>query len=331
MLEAAARNLRTAERFLIEPPLSAQFGASSVAICDISSKGARFRHGQPVEMGQKALLRLAVDGRPAPVSLEAVVVWTQTESAAAGKFVSGVRTYASAELIDGMLAHLQKANRTQRIEELRSADRFYIAPLLNGEFNGHPARIEDLSKKGARIESATQVAVGATAVLHFSVPNSDVAVEAAGQVMWSGVKSVDPHRFRAGLMMSEKPELMRLAIGHLCESGRATIDTHSLALKLRIIRARARQLAPLYSSVERNAGVPAEQYLLVQGVREELRLNPDEAVHWYHRARLLIRDPKTRIDAAPIADHPDALAVWEYLNRSVDPSIISRTFELPQK
>src|SRR5579859_2700649 len=320
MLEgAAARNLRTAERFLIEPPLAAQFGASVVSVCDISSKGARFRHGHPVEMGQKAVLRVAVDGRPAPVSLEAVVVWTQTESAAAGKFVSGVRTYAAPELIEGMLRFLQTAKRTQRIEELRAVDRFYIAPLLNGEFGGRPVRIEDISKRGARIESAHEVSPGTAAKLRFTVPQSSVVVETRGDVVWSGIKSVDPERFRAGLTVNDKPDLMRLAIGQLCETGRATIDTHSLSLKLRIIRARARQLAPSFASVERSAGVPAEQYLLVQSVREELRLNPDEAVHWYRRARLLIRDPKTRLDAAPIADHADALAVWEYLNRSIDP------------
>ena len=77
------------------------------------------------------------------------------------------------------------------------------------------------------------------------------------------------------------------------------------------------------------SGIPTEQYLLIQCVREELRLNPDEAMHWYRRARLTIADPATRIAAPAIADHPDALAVWEYLDRSIDPSIIGRTFQLP--
>ena len=329
MLEAAAaRNLRTAERFLIEPPLTGKFGAGSVAVCDISSKGARFRHGHPVEMGQKAVLKLTVEGKATPVQLEAVVVWTQTESAASSKFVSGVRTYASPELFNGVLKHLQASNRTQRIEEMRGADRFYVAPFLNAEFDGNPVRIEDVSKAGARIESAEQVPIGKSAVLKFAVPDTTVVAEVTGEVRWSDVKSLEPTRYRAGILLGEKPEMMRLAIGQLVESGRATIDTHSLSLKLRIIRARARQLAPQLNEV---SGVPGEQYLLVQSVREELRLNPDEAMHWYRRARLLIRDPKTRMAAAPIADHPDALAVWEYLERSIDPSIIGRTFELPLK
>ena len=63
-------------------------------------------------------------------------------------------------------------------------------------------------------------------------------------------------------------------------------------------------------------------------MREELRLNPEEAMHWYRRARIIINDPATRAAAPPIADHPDALAVWEYLDRSVDPSIVSRAFEM---
>ena len=99
---------------------------------------------------------------------------------------------------------------------------------------------------------------------------------------------------------------------------------------MKIIRARARQLAPSHRDVEQS-GVPAEQYILIQCVREELRMNPEEAMHWYRRARLLIKDPKTRRSAPAIADHPDALAVWEYLDRSIDPSIIGRTFQLPAR
>src|SRR2546425_13329412 len=94
MYEAAARNLRTTERFLIAPPLSGQFGSTTVSVCDISVKGARVLHGQPLDMGNKAMLRLAIDGRPTPVALEAVVVWTQADPSNPDRFVSGVRTYA---------------------------------------------------------------------------------------------------------------------------------------------------------------------------------------------------------------------------------------------
>ena len=323
MYEAAARSLRTAERFLIAPALNGRFAASPVLVSDISVKGARFRHANPVEMGQKALLQIAIEGLP-PTNFEAVVVWTKPDPIAAGRFMTGVRTYVEPAVIESVLAHLQGMKRTTRIEELRSTDRFDVSPSIEGEWNGAEVRIENLSARGARIETPRPLSTSATGTLTFTVAELNVSVAAA--VAWTSMKSVNPSMYRSGLIIDEKPELLRLAIGHLCEAGKAILDTHSLALKLKVIRARARQLA---SYTNEMPGLPTEQYLLIQCVREELRLNPDEAMHWYRRARLMIADPATRTAAPAIADHPDALAVWEYLDRSIDPSIIGRTFELP--
>jgi hypothetical protein len=323
MYEAAARSLRTAERFLIAPALSARFASSPVLVSDISVKGARFRHANPVEMGQKSLLQVAIEGLP-PTNFEAVVVWTKVDPVVAGRFMTGVRTYVEPSVIDGVLAHLQDMKRTTRIEELRSTDRFDVSPAAEGEWNGAEVRIENLSTRGARIETTRPLAPSSSGTLTFGVAQLRISVAAA--VAWTSMKSVNPSMYRSGLIIDEKPELLRLAIGHLCEAGTAILDTHSLALKLKVIRARARQLA---SQANEMSGVPTEQYLLIQCVREELRLNPEEAMHWYRRARLTIADPATRTAAPAIADHPDALAVWEYLDRSIDPSIIGRTFELP--
>ena len=328
MFEAAARNLRTAERFLLAPPLSATFGSSTVSVCDISAKGARFRHDAPLEMGNKSVLRVPVDGRPSPFSLEAVVVWTQVDSTIAGRFVTGVRTYAAPDLVNSLLSQLHATNRSNRIEELRSTDRFYVVPSLAGKFGDVPALIEDLSARGARIDTTTELAPQ-SATLRFNVPMTELEVSLDAHVVWTAMKSISGggKRYRAGLVIGDKPELLRLAIGTLCEQSRATLDTKSLRLKLKIMRARARQLAPALGAIE-TSGIGAEQYLLIQGVREELRLNPEEALHWYRRARLIINDPGTRAAAPTIADHPDALAVWEYLDRSVDPTIVSRAFAL---
>lgn len=330
-MHEAARNLRTAERFLLAPPLAAKFDGAAVAICDISAKGARFRHDKPVETGAKSLLQIAVEGRATPVSLEATIVWTHADPMWPGKYMSGARTYGPAELVQSLISHLQTSHRTNRIEELRSTDRFYVLPLIDAKFDGEAAQIEDLSARGARIILTRQLPRGTPGTLQFSVPESDIEISVRGEVAWTSIKAITgaaTRTFRAGLAINEKPELLRLAIGHLCEMNRAAIDTQSLRLKLKIIRARARQMAPSYREIEQS-GIPAEQYLLIQGVREELRLNPDEALHWYRRARLTINDPATRNVAPPIANHPDALAVWEYLDRSVDPTIVGRAFELP--
>jgi Tfp pilus assembly protein PilZ len=331
MIDAAARNLRTAERFLLAPPLVATFGDSNVAICDISARGARFRHDRPLETGVKAVLSMSVDERPSRVALEAMIVWSQPDSTAPGRFMSGVRTYGPEEAMGSVITELQKTNRTNRIEELRSTERFLVHPLLAATFGGRAVVIEDLSARGARIVSSAQPARDSAAVLGFSLPDAGVDLAVTGKVVWTAMKAItgtSTRSYRSGLFINERPELLRLAIGQLCESGRASLDAQSLRLKLKIIKARARQLAPGFAAIEA-AGIPAEQYLLIQGVREELRLNPEEAMHWYRRARLVINDPATRSVAPVIADHPDALAVWEYLDRSVDATIVGRAFELP--
>ncbi|MDQ3282177.1 MAG: PilZ domain-containing protein [Acidobacteriota bacterium] len=316
---------------MLAPPLAATFGGAPVAICDISSKGVRFRHDKPLEQGGKGVLQLAVETRPSQITLETVIVWSQPDPSQAGKFMSGGRTYGPADVMQSLLAHLQTSKRTSRIEELRSTDRFRLEPSLQGTFDTAPALIEDLSARGARIELRHELPRGARGVLRFVVPEVALEVSVSGAVAWSAVKAIGViPTYRLGLLINEKPELMRLAIAHLCEMNRAALDTQSLRLKLKIIRARARQLAPSFAEIEAS-GIPAEQFLLVQGVREELRLNPEEAMHWYRRARLVINDPATHATAPLIANHPDALAVWEYLDRSVDPSIVGRAFELPSR
>jgi hypothetical protein len=327
MYEASARNLRTVERFLLAPPLPAHFGADTVAVCDISARGARFRHDKPFETGKKGVLKITADGRT--VKLEATIVWSEHDAGSPGRFVSGARTYGSPEVVEQLLAQLKTSKRSNRIEELRSADRFFVAPSLEAHFGSDKVRIENLSARGARIEIVKQPAAGTSLPLTFRVPDSTHDVVLSAAVVWTAVRSLTGSRvetYRAGLSIATKHEIMRLAIAQLCDVGRATLDTTSLGLKLKILRARARQLAPSFKT--HDVSIPSEQYLLIQGVREELRLNPDEAMHWYRRARLVINDPATRLTAPSIADHPDALAVWEYLDRSVDPTIVGRAFEL---
>jgi hypothetical protein len=232
-------------------------------------------------------------------------------------------------VVEQLLAQLKTSKRSNRIEELRSADRFFVAPSLEAHFGSDKVRIENLSARGARIEIVKQPAAGTSLPLTFRVPDSTHDVVLSAAVVWTAVRSLTGSRvetYRAGLSIATKHEIMRLAIAQLCDVGRATLDTTSLGLKLKILRARARQLAPSFKT--HDVSIPSEQYLLIQGVREELRLNPDEAMHWYRRARLVINDPATRLTAPSIADHPDALAVWEYLDRSVDPTIVGRAFEL---
>lgn len=323
------RNLRTTERYVIAPPVVGMFGTERVSMCDMSTRGARLRHAGPLPLGYRATLKLILEGEQ-PLELDAVVVWCEADGSGVTGFVSGIRIVSTAEVVSELLARLHNARRSSRIEELRVTDRYLVMPALKATFGGRPVYIEDLSTSGGRIETLEELPVGQRGELFFRLPGGEDDVVVVGRVVWSGLKSMTGQftTFRSGLAVTGDDGILRLAIGRLSELGNTTLDTKSLRLKLKVMRARARALASSYSGAG-VAGVAAEKYLLIEGVREELRLNPEEAFHWYRRARLSIADPQTRSITPPISNHPDALAVWEYLDRSIDPSIIGRAFDLP--
>lgn len=327
-MNSHTRPHRRSERHLLAPPLAATFHGEPVAVCDISAEGVRFRHDVPLQTGTKSVLLIAAEGKATPIALETLIVWTQPDAQMPGSLVSGGRTYGDAASVRMLIEQLHVTGRTSRIEELRSTERFTLTPSLVATFDGAGVSVRDLSTRGAGIELTYPPPVGLTTTLAFGPSETGIALRLAATVKWAAVRTIGDaasKTWRAGLQIDEKPEMLRLIIGHLAEQNRATIDAHSLRLKLRIIQARARQLAPTVTAAETH-GVPPEQYLLIQGVREELRLNPNAALHWYRCARLTIADPGTRRLAPLIADHPDAIAVWEYLDRSIDPSIVGRAF-----
>ena len=50
--------------------------------------------------------------------------------------------------MSSLLAQLHASNRSNRIEELRSTDRFYVVPTLEGRYGNRSALIEDLFNRG---------------------------------------------------------------------------------------------------------------------------------------------------------------------------------------
>jgi len=324
----SAQNLRTVERFILRPPVDALFGTVPVAITDLSLKGARFTHHLPLEAGAKSVLQFSLDQSPL-IPIESTIVWTQSERNEASLFVSGARTYGRPDQIEHLLQVLQDQHRSSRIEEFRAIDRFRVLEPMPGEFSpvGN-VTFEDISARGARISALSQPQVGSSGTLKFRVPKSTFDIAVTATVVWATVKAIGPNnepQYAAGLRISEKPELLRGAIGHMCELNLATLDTSSLKLKLKIILARASKHSAEYQAIEAS-GLPPDQFFLIESVREELRSNPQEAIHWHQKARMGATDELIRKLAEPIVDHREALAVWEYLDRTIDPSIISRSF-----
>lgn len=321
-----------AERFLLLPPVEANYGAAQVIIGDISASGVRLRHGDEIAVGAKAMLRFRLPGAVTPVSLEGEVVWTQPSLSAdlRERHVSGIRLHVNSDTIERVIKRLHDLGRSHRVAEKRLSDRFILHNPLAGQFEGvGDVRIVDLATKGARIESPVRTEPGTSATFSFPIPKSAFEVRSRAEVVWCRVSAIwgpDDYRFRAGVRIVERPELVRLAIGQLSELKLAVKDTQSLKLKLKI--AKALDCGPSVTHETIQDELPGSEYFpLIQSVRAFLAANDGERAAWKEIATQASKLPDIRAVAGPIREHIDALAVWEYLERSIDPSIIALTFE----
>lgn len=331
MAEAQAQFER-AERFLLLPPVEATYGSAAVSIGDISVSGVRIRHGNEIVAGAKAMLRFKLPGAVTPVALEGEVVWTQPSLSAdlRERHVSGIRLHAGAETIDRVVRRLHDLGRSHRVQDRRFSDRFILHQALAGQYEGTgDVRILDLSTKGARFETINRIEPGGSATFSFPIPKSAFEVKARAEVVWSRVAAIwgtDDLRFHTGVRIVERPELVRLAIGQLGELKLAVKDTLSLKLKLKI--SRALDHGPEVSHETVHDSLPGSEYFpLLQAVRGFLSSREDEGRTWTETAMRTSQTADIRAVTGPIREHIEALAVWEYLDRSVDPSIVALAFE----
>jgi len=267
-----------------------------------------------------------------PVSLEGEVIWTQASMSPdlRQRHVSGVRLHANTDTIERVVKRLQDLGRSHRVRDRRFSDRFLVRQPIDGQFEGTgEVRIIDLSTKGTRFETATCLAPGTEALFSFPIPRSTFEVRSRAKVIWCRIAAIwseNEFRYHTGLRIVERPELMRLAIGQLSELKLAIKDTQSLKLKLRI--ARAIDAGPEISHATVQDSVPGSEYFpLLESVRAYLEQDPEERRHWGEIAAVTASSPDIRALAGPIRESIEALAVWEYLERSIDPSIIALSFE----
>ena len=213
------------------------------------------------------------------------------------------------------------------LQDLRQADRFVADERLAGSFGAASIAVINLADQGAQIEHSQPLRLGLKARFWFK--HADVAVSAQAIVVWSHL-SKRPNAegkllYRSGLRIEEDIEDFGGALRKLVRSGVFRRDTETLDRKRQRIEERAHEKSgkAVMKLLHAEREVPPDQALLIQHARERLRSYPDEALKWYQRAKYALTEQK--IDTMPYRE--DVLAVWEYLERSVDLSTIVRVFE----
>jgi hypothetical protein len=217
------------------------------------------------------------------------------------------------------------------VEELRAAERFTASEPLPATFAAYPIAIVNLSTIGALVEHPAPIRLGT--VGRFMIRRGDIAVDVKGFLIWSRL-SKTPGKdgaqvYRSGLRIESGNAEYALALHMLIKSGAMKRETDTLERKRRrlVERMAEKNRSGFRSLTSSTDDIPADQMLLVQHARERLLANPEEAQKWYHRAKYAITHGATNIEIESIRNREDVLAVWEYLERSIDIPTISRAFD----
>ncbi len=148
-MDTEIEDSRTAERFVIEPPIAGHFGSVSLTVLNISATGLQCEHSDPVKIGTRARLVVVVPPDP-PAAVRGRVVWSRLSKTpnAQGKYLyrSGINIDEELEIMQKVLRQLLGSNvartdekslerkRSMMLEkEKAKAHRSLVKPIIQPE------------------------------------------------------------------------------------------------------------------------------------------------------------------------------------------------------
>lgn len=216
------------------------------------------------------------------------------------------------------------------VSELRHAERFVVVEPLSGTYGPTPVTIMNLSTTGAQIEHPHPLRVGTRGKLAFT--RGDIATTIQGTTMWSRLsKHADAsgrYLYTSGIRVDSGNQDLAIALNGLFKRGVAKRDPESLERKRHKLLERLSERSRMQMRLNApTVTISQDEILLVQQARERLLANAEEATKWYNRARYVITQGGETTLPESVRGREDVLAVWEYLERSVDVMKIAAVFD----
>ena len=217
-----------------------------------------------------------------------------------------------------------------QVNELRSADRFGAVEPLPGGFGSASVTILNLASRGVQIQHSQPLRLALNGRLW--IRHRDIAVSVQGRVVWSHLsKDRDANGkllYHSGIHVPDESSDLAGAIATLARLGAVQKENDSLERKRATLEEKdhERNTRPVMKFVRQGTDVDPDIALLIVQARDRLRANPAEALRWYNRAKFSIIDSGSPVATDQLRHREEALAVWEYLERSIDLATIERVF-----
>ena len=214
------------------------------------------------------------------------------------------------------------------VKDLRGQERFFPAQPISGFFGAGSVTVRNLSAQGVQIEHPQPLRLGSKGRLVFKL--DDISVTAYGISMWSQLSKTPNEQgkylYRSGIRIESGIDEFAGALQSMLDRQLVHMDVDSMARKHQRILDRQTDKRSQIKVVRSNREIPQDQLLLVQHARERLRTHPEEAMKWYNRAKFALSQGSSITDPLPYRE--EVLAVWEYLERTIELATIVEVFEM---
>ncbi|MGK2859786.1 MAG: hypothetical protein ACSLFQ_21525 [Thermoanaerobaculia bacterium] len=209
------------------------------------------------------------------------------------------------------------------IDEDRSEQRFEILRRIEGNLGKVEFVLCDIGDHGMHVQHTVPIRLGTEAPVRFSVPEAQLSVLLTGFVVWSRFASPgDTRPYHSGVRVDDPEQILMRVVERLHSSRAVRLDERSMERKRKSLEERARSRhAPRLRQIGAQR-IPDDVILLVKQARQRLQGNPAEMVRWFNRAKFSLNEV-----GGQIHERDDVLAVWEYLERSVELPIIARVLD----
>ncbi|MGZ4777803.1 MAG: PilZ domain-containing protein [Thermoanaerobaculia bacterium] len=203
--------------------------------------------------------------------------------------------------------------------EQRATERYMTKEPIPGSFGAASIVVLNISAKGVMIEHAPALRPASNGRLWFK--QADVTVAVKAHVVWSHLSKTPDAKgkylYQSGLRVDPAGPDLASALRALAERGFLALDMGSLDRKRQRNVDRDRELHAPPRIVTPEPEITPDQAILISHAMDLLRANPEEARRLYVKAK----------DSAPddVVKHGRAvIALWAYLQGTIDPSIIAR-------
>lgn len=229
-------------------------------------------------------------------------------------------------------------SETPDLSDLRDSDRFISAQPVTGSLGSVTITIINLGIGGLQVEHADPLKIGNQARLALEIPAAKLP-EMRARVVWSRLSKTPNQKgkylYRSGLRVDEDKDILARSIGFLIKSGRVHLDSHSLERKKLAQEEKARRAShPVMKMIltRKELDISADQVLLIQHARDRFKSNPQEAMKWYNRAKFSMNEQAVKGTSDSVMPFKEeVIAVWEFLERTIDLPKIARVFDMQKK